>query len=206
MLNCLSAQFIFLTYGSSITKKSGTHLSPQIASICMALVQLFATFVTFILIDKRGRKFLLILSLAGCTLSHGIMISYLHLYNNGINTSQFHWIPIVCMSSLIFSASIGIVPLNFICMVESFPVKTRSFGMTVGSVFLNMFSFIITKSFPILEQSFGLEMCLMVFCGSCALGILFAIVFVEETKGKELNDVDKTELPRSESFVNSQSA
>lgn len=201
LLQCLSAHFTFLTYGSKIIEQSGTHLSSEVSSISMALVQMFATFVTFVLIDRKGRKFLLIISLVGCALGHGAMIAYLYLHNNGFDTSMFHWTPIICMSSIILAASIGIIPLTFICMAEMFPPKTRSFGLTFGTAVLNIILFLITKAFPVLMEAIGLQGCLMIFCVSCTFGTLFAILFVEETKGKDLNMINEAQLPRNESFV-----
>lgn len=116
LLNTLTAQSIFLTYGSAIIAKS-THLSSAGSSIFMAVVQLIAAFITFKLIDRKGRKFLLILSLVGCALSHGIMVSFLYFKSYGkcdhYTSSVFHSIPILCMAAVIFMSSIGIAPLTF---------------------------------------------------------------------------------------------
>lgn len=201
LLTSLSGQFIFLTYGSSTIENSGTDLSPEFSSICMALFQLFATFVAFILIDRKGRKMLLVMSMCGCATGHAIMVVYLYLYNSGIDTSMFHWTPIICMSSVVFSASIGITPLTLICMVEIFPTKTRSFGLTFGTVVMNIFAFFINKSYPILMKIIELQGCLIIFCVSCILGTIFALIFVEETKGKDLNQKVERLSSRRESFV-----
>lgn len=198
LLNILTGQFIFLSYGSDIIAKSGTSLPPGASSIFMALVQLFATFVCSITIDNRGRKFLLIVSLVGCSLSHAIMVTYIYLNSHGVHIALFHWTPILCMASVIFMASIGIVPLTFICMAESFPTKMRPFGMTFGNVVLNVFSFVVMKMYPILQQSIGLQTCLMLLCGSCVLGTIYVTVLVEETKGKDLNETtESTEMTSS---------
>lgn len=198
LLNILTAQFVFLSYGSEIMAKSGTNLPPGASSIFMALVQLCATMVTYVLIDKKGRKFLLIISLVGCSLSHSIMIAYIHLNNHGVHIAMFHWTPILCMASVIFMASIGIVPLTFICMAESFPSKMRPFGMTFGNVVLNIFTFIVMKTYPILQETFGLQACLMLFAVCCALGTIYVTIVVEETKGKELNETNEsTEMTSS---------
>lgn len=194
LLNVLTAQFIFLTYGSEIMSSSGTTLPTGASSIFMALVQLLATFGTYVLIDKTGRKFLLILSLIGCAVSHASMVAYLYFKShvNGHNTSLFHSIPILAMASVIFMASIGIIPLSFICMAESYSTKMRPFGMTFGNVVLNIITFIVIKMYPILQHSIGLPMCLMLFCACCALGAIYVKLFVEETKGKDLNIAKQT--------------
>lgn len=162
--------------------------------MCMALVQMLATFVAFILIDRKGRKILLVMSMIGCTFGHAVMFAYLYLYNRGVDTSMFHWTPIIGMSTVVFTTSIGIVPLTLICIIEIFPTKTRSFGLTFGTIVMNLFQFFINKSFPMLVQIIDLEGCLMVFCVSCALGTIFMLLCVEETMGKDLNMDDQGKL------------
>lgn len=193
MLNSLTAQSVFLTYGSTIMAKSGTRLPTSGSSIFMAVVQLIAAFITYKLIDRKGRKFLLILSLVGCAISHAIMVAYMQVNHyeaeSGFRTSMaFYSIPIFCMASVIFTSSIGILPLTFICMSESFPTRIRPLGMTFGSIVLNLFGFIVFKMYPWLEHAVGLQVCLMIFCAGCALGTVYVVAVVEETKGKELNE------------------
>lgn len=158
----------------------------------MAVVQLLATIVTYKLIDRKGRKFLLILSLVGCALSHSIMAAYMHLKSNGGEGFQtsllFQWTPILCMASVVFMSSIGMLPLTGICMTECFPSKIRPFGMTFGNIMLNMCAFLLFKMYPLVELALGLEACLVIFCCSCTLGTIYVAIFVEETKGKELNE------------------
>lgn len=221
MLNILTAQIVFLTYGSTIIEKTGTSLTSATASIFMGVVQLLATFATYKLIDSKGRKFLLILSLVGCALSHAILIAYMQLNSHadggfGFQKSViFQFTPVLCMGSVIFMSSIGIVPLTFIvtgrlcntcyiyftcynnhylfdhlfiCTAESFPNKIRPFGMTLGNIILNSFAFLLFKTYPSLEEKIGLQACLIIFLVSSTLGTIYVAIFVEETKGKELND------------------
>lgn len=189
LLNSLTGQFVFLTYSSYIIEKSGTHLPSEIASICMALVQLIATAVAYILIDRKGRKFLLIMSMFGCMLGHGIVAGYLHLHLTGFDTSMFHWTPIIFICVVIFMAAVGIGPLIFICIAELYPPKTRTAGLTFGSVSANLFIFLASKVFPILMEVFGLEKCLMICSIGCGVGSVLIFFLIQETKGKELNVV-----------------
>lgn len=161
----------------------------------MAVAQLIATFVAYILIDRKGRKFLMVVSMLGCTLGHGVMIAYLYLHNNGVDTSMFHWTPIICMSFVVFTSSIGIIPLLFICMAEIFPPKTRSIGLTFGNTVTNILYFASNKSYPILQEVIELQGCLIMFCISCAMGTIFALLCVKETNGKDLNTSDDVKLP-----------
>lgn len=186
LLNQLSAAYTFLTYGTNIIKQSGTNLPPKTASIALALVTVVGAFLTSQLVDRKGRKFLLVFSMIGCTLGHASMIVYLYLYQHGYDTSMFQWAPVASMSFILL-VSAGIIPLTFICLVEAFPVKVRSFGVTLGNIAINLFGFLTIKTFPILDEMIGLKSCLFIFFICCAFGSLYIIFCVDETKGKELN-------------------
>lgn len=194
-LNILCAQFVFLTYGLTISEKSEAHIPSEISSICVAVIQLLANIVTLVLVDRTGRRLLLTLSMLGCALSHAVMATYLYLDSSGIDFPMFHLIPLVGMTSLIFASAIGIVPLLVICVAETFPAKTRSFGMTLSTTVLNILSFMMNKIFPIAQQSIGLMSCLVIFCVACTFGVFYSIFILKETKGKELNLTVKLKQP-----------
>lgn len=193
LVNTLTAQYLLLAYGSIIIAKSGTSLPSGASSIFIAVVQLFATFVTYIAIDKMGRKFLLIISLAGCTVTHLIMAAHMYLRNSSEQKSLCDWIPIISMSIILFMSSMGIVP-TLTYLSEYFPTKVRPIGMTFGSIAANIFAFVLIKVYPIMEQTIGLQACFLIFCVSCALGTIYVAVFVEETKGIELNETIETTI------------
>lgn len=192
LLNVFTAHFVFVTYGSEIVNKFGSNLPSSASSIFMGVVQLLAVFVTYILIDRKGRRFLLTISTAGCSASHAIMVGYMYLKNQGVKMGMFHWTPVICMGSVIFMASIGILPLIFICMAESFPSKMRPFGMTFGNMSLNLCTFTLVKIYPLLQEALGLQTCLMLFSFCCALGTIYITLCVEETRGKELNETKES--------------
>lgn len=184
----MSASYIILTYGSEIIEKSGTQVSSEYSTISFACMQILGTFVSLTLVDKKGRKFLLICSLIGCSIGHAVTIAYLFMHHSDeIDVSAFHWLPIVCYAFIVFMAGIGIVPLTLICTVEFFDAKVRPIGLTFGNIANNIITFIVVKMYPILVEHIGLANCLLIFCVSCILGTAYVRFCVEETRGKEIN-------------------
>lgn len=170
-------------------KDSGSHVPEETASLIFGVVQMVGTTLTAFLIDRKGRKFLLALSMIGCGLGHTVMCSYLHLRDYEIDVEMFDWMPVACMSFVILSSAFGIAPLTFICLVEWFPAKLRSFGVSFGAFILNVFTFILAKIFPMLSKTITLKGCILFFSVSCIIGAIFMIVYIKETKGKDLNTV-----------------
>lgn len=213
---------IVLTYGSLFVSKSGTRVPMEIATIIFGIAQLFGALLTGQLIDRKGRKFLLIISMAGCTVGNAILSTYFYLHTNGFDVQSVHWLPVASMIIILISTSVGIGPLTLISLVESFPAKlryfeslfflykcldfaysnlelinnyyfphdhSRPFGVTFGAVMLNVMSFSVSKMFPILSEIIQLQGCMLIFSIVCALSLFYMILFVKETKGKDLNVV-----------------
>lgn len=194
-MSTLTAQYLLLAYGSIIIAKAGTSIQSGASSIFIAVVQLLATFVTYLAIDRMGRKFLLIISLVGCAVTHLVMVVHMNLRNPSNSRPLFDWIPIICTSIVLFMSSMAVVPI-LTYLSEYFPTKVRPIGMTFGSIAANAFSFILIKVYPLMELSIGLQTCFTIFCVSCAFGSVYVAVFVNETKGIELNETIKTiEIP-----------
>lgn len=197
--NVMTASFIFQTYGSNIIAESGTNLPSGWSSIAFAVFQLVGTYLSAVFIDTKGRRCLLIISMAGSMIGHVIMAAFVFMHFYGIDVSMLHWTPIICMSFIILISAIGIVPLTGICTVECFPIKLRSFGLTFANVLLNVVGFFVTKTYPIISETIGLSNCCIIFGVSCMLGTIFMVLYSDETKGKELNEIEGADNNKAES-------
>lgn len=189
-LTQIAATLIFLTYGTTIAANSGTTISKETATITVGISQMCGTTISSVFIDTKGRKFLLILSLAGCAVSLTGLAVHLYLRSYGFDLSFVHWVPLLCMTLNVLFASLGIIPLRLVCLIESMPIKVRSAGVTIGNFAVNLFSFLIVKVYPLLSVIIQPEGCFAIFGIFCALGIIYVILYVKETKGIDLNVVN----------------
>lgn len=124
-LTQLTGGFTFVTYCTLIFEKVGvSHMDPYIASITLAVVQIMGSFFTAQLSDHLGRKFLVLVSLFGSAI--GLFLFALYAYLGlSYDLSSYDWVPVVCLSFVIFVASAGVVPLAVVCTVENLPSKVR---------------------------------------------------------------------------------
>lgn len=186
--------FLFVTYASSIFEESGSHLSANASSITLAVVQMAGTLVATKFIETQGRKTLLVVSLAGCSIGTVTMAAFLYCESLAYDMAMFKWVPVASMAFVIFISSIGIIPLMAVCIVEVFPTNVRSVGLTIGMAWMNIFAFAITSVFPVLVEIIQLSGCMLILSGFCALGIPFVAICMDETRGKVIDLLNREKI------------
>lgn len=120
-----TAAYTIVTYAVTTLAKAGTTIDPYKSSIALAVAQCIGSLVSTYLADKLGRKILILMSLLGsaCGLLATAFYNYMLLI--GFNLSLFAWVPMVCLSFVLFISSCGIIPLAIVCCVEHLPRKVR---------------------------------------------------------------------------------
>lgn len=76
-------------------------------------------------------------------------------------------------------------------MGELFPPNLKMVATTIACSILLFLAFITTLVFPYLKELIGIANCFCLFGGFCAFGCIFVYLFVPETKGKSLEEVQK---------------
>ncbi|XP_076750808.1 facilitated trehalose transporter Tret1 [Xylocopa sonorina] len=186
----LSGINIVLFYMDSIFKSAKSSLASAVATIIVGVVQVIASGVTPIVVDRLGRKMLLIFSGIGEVLSLGALGLYLYLQDElHSDVSSFQFLPILSLIVFISTYCVGWGPLPWTVMGEMFAsnVKSKASGITVCICWL--FAFIMTKFASNLQAMLGNYM-LYWICGVfCFISVLFTVLVLPETKGKSLNEI-----------------
>lgn len=101
-------------------REAGSTLSPDTAAVIVGTVQLLANICAMILVDRAGRKILVTISLTGAAIG----LVGMGLYDVfKAQLDDYRWIPVVGLSSTIFMASVGMLPLTFVLLSEILPKK-----------------------------------------------------------------------------------
>lgn len=119
--------FVLLFYAATVFKQAGSNLSPNVSSIIIGIIQLCGAYVSTMLVDRAGRKFLICLSAFG--ISIGLLTFALHSYlstNSSLNLTLFSWVPLVSFSFVLFIANFGVLTLPFLVMSEVTPPNVRT--------------------------------------------------------------------------------
>ena len=200
------------TYSVSILSTSRL-LSPKIASLLPTCAQFLTASICSFVVDKTGRKILLILSSTGVAFSHTINSvyffgiyhlwpycynqsnsSYLILSQSGVNSGVFcdyiTLLPVIAL--IIFKGSFGFGwgAIPWIIMAESLPIKIRSIGASV-SVFISLFfSGTQVLMFPYFLTLLGPYFVYLTFVILNILSGVYVLVFIPETKNKCLEEIE----------------
>ena len=176
-------------YTTSIFKTAGFAHSGNLPSIVVAGVQVVATFVASLLLDRLGRRLLLIIAGLLMAISCVTLGLYYYLTESG-TTSNLGWLSLTSMAVYIAAFSIGWGPVPWIVMSEILPVRVKGLGSGLSLVINWLMAFVVTKEFSTLETFLNAYGAFWLFGGACFVGVLFVVFVVPETKGQSLQQIE----------------
>lgn len=178
-----------LFYASSIFESAGISAG-SLASLALAVLQVVMTGVSAILMDKAGRRLLLMVSSGGmCVSCFLVGLSY-YLQAHGSTTIQV-FVGVMALVSLLvyiicFSLGLGAIP--WIIMSEVFPSNVKGMAGSLATLVNWFASWVVTVSFnTMLDWSAAGSF--VIFAGVCAITLVFVALRVPETKGKTLEEI-----------------
>jgi SP family arabinose:H+ symporter-like MFS transporter len=152
---------------------------------------LIFTFVAISLIDRIGRKPLLIGGVTGMMISlTSISIAF---YFKKYEGYLILFLILTYIAS--FSASLG--PVTWVLVSEIFPNKLRSKAMSVSIVSLWVANFLLILVFPLILNRLGGAAAFLLFDIMCMILLLFTIFRVPETRGKSLEELERLLLRKN---------
>jgi MFS transporter, SP family, arabinose:H+ symporter len=178
-------------YAPVIFKSLGNGIdSSLIQTAIIGGVNLLFTIVAIWLIDKWGRKPLLISGVLGMTISlTAVTIAY---FMNKLEGYLIFFFILTYIAS--FAASLG--PATWVVVSEIFPNRMRSKAMSVAVVALWAVNFLVTLLFPVVLNRLGGGVAFLIFDVMCFFLLLFVIFKLPETKGKSLEELEKILLKK----------
>ena len=148
-------------------------------------INLIFTLLAMTLIDRFGRKLLIIFGTTGMMMMlTGLSVLYFINQTSGILVLIF-----ILGYCAFFSASLG--PTVWVMVAELFPNRLRSKGMSVAVIALWIACTIVTIAFPIMLEKLSGGITFMIFALICLANLLYVLKYVPETKGRTLEQLEK---------------
>ncbi|KAG4077387.1 hypothetical protein HA402_009788 [Bradysia odoriphaga] len=189
LLNQVTGTTCMLTYSATIFSKSGLAFEPNASAMTVGDIKVLSSFFVIILIERAGRRFLLITSCDGLAVSQIVLGVYMMMHNSGYAVEAYNWIPIVAFSAAIFASALGIQGLPVSVAAELMPEKLKEFGATATVTLITSSSFVVLKIFPILGNVIGYHGVMYMFAAFGLFGAAFLIKFLPETKGRSYEEI-----------------
>ena len=147
-----------------------------------------------LLIDKLGRKPLLVIGSVGMSITLALLVfafSQGSLDEAGILSlsDKLGILALVAANLYVVFFNFSWGPVMWVMLGEMFPNQLRGSGLAVSGLSQWISNFLITLTFPILLSSLGLSFAYSIYTLGAVLSIFFVIKYVQETKGKELEQM-----------------
>ena len=182
--NQMSGINAIIYYAPRIFEMTGLGTNAALlSSTGVGLVNLLSTFLGLYLIDKAGRRVLMIVGSMGLILTLGLVASAFFTESFGILVPIYLFVYIA-----FFAFSQGAVIWVFIS--EIFPNRVRASGQALGSFTHWLMAALVAFAFPIVTEALGGGLTFAIFCGMMVLQLLFAWKMMPETKGKSLEELE----------------
>jgi MFS transporter, SP family, arabinose:H+ symporter len=177
--NQLSGINAVLYFAPRIFEMTGLQSrSAMLQSVGIGLTNLVFTFVGLWLIDRLGRRTLLIIGSFGYILSLG-------LCSWAFYAQHFTIVPL-CIFAFIAAHAVGQGAVIWVFISEIFPNRNRAAGQALGSSTHWIFAALLTLFFPIMTERVAQGTIFAFFCFMMCLQLFWVLFVVHETKGVPL--------------------
>ena len=143
-------------------------------------VNLLFTLIAMLLVDKVGRKPLMLFGAGGLGVLYIIVVRLL-----AAGSASVSWYLLAAIGVY----ALSLAPVTWVLISEIFPNKVRGAATSIAVLSLWAAYFILVFTFPILFEHLK-DSTFYIYSGICCLGLIFVALTVKETKGKTLEELE----------------
>lgn len=167
-------------FSNDIFKIGADPLSnqPMVYTIIMSAIQIVITFIASLVVERSGRRLLLLIGFSFVTIILGAFAVVGTLTANSPALKWFIWVYMIG-----FGLSVG--PLPWVYMADILP----DVGLGVAALANWLAVFVIGMAFPPIASAFGTAQAFFIFTGLTLLGTIFIFIWCKETKGKSQSEI-----------------
>lgn len=200
MLLSIFQQFVGINvifyYSSALWQSVGfTEQNALFVTMLTGLTNIVTTLLAMSLVDRLGRKPLLLIGSAGMLLTLGLMAycfatATLDASGSPILSKGMGRLALVSANLYVFFFGCSWGPVVWVLLGEMFNNKIRAAALSLGAGIQWVANFLVSTSFPAMSQRLGLGISYAVYAGFAALSFVFVLRMVNETKGKTLEAME----------------
>jgi len=173
-------------YGPQLFTAAGSNEDQAfLSTVVLGVTNVVGTLGAIALVDNLGRRTLLIW---GGLLQALSLTAVGTLYR--MNASPYLLLVFVVLFLIGFTVSTGAV--GWVVISEIFPTKVRGQAMGVAVLALWAADYVVSQTFPMLKEHIGSSNTFFCYAVCCFLGLAFTVFMVPETKGRTLEEIEKS--------------
>lgn len=184
---------IIFNYAQEIFVSAGYSINDLFMNIVITgSINLVFTLVAMGTVDKIGRKKLMLFGSAGLAIIYSLLGYFYYT-----NVTGLPLLLLVLLAIAIYAMSLA--PITWVILSEIFPNRIRGVAMSVATFALWIASALLVQTFPIFNEYLGTSGTFWIYGIICALGFLFVLKKLPETKNKSLEEIEKLMVSDKES-------
>lgn len=177
---------VIFNYAQEVFSAAGYSLSAILFNIVITgVVMCLFTFIAIGTVERLGRRRLMLLGCAG--------LATLYLILGGLYfTHQQGWPLLVLVVLAIGCYAMTLAQITWVILSEIFPNEARGACVAICTTALWAACFVLTYSFPLLNAAVGTAFTFWLYAAICAAGFVFVLRRVPETKGRTLEEIERS--------------
>lgn len=181
-----------LAYSSTTLPETNKFIGPNEIIVVFGIILTASNYIATPLVDKWGRKPLLVFSGACCGLTTGISAIFYYFHQKTeVDMSSWVWVPYVCICFFGLGHSVGVGVIPHTLLSELFPQNIKRYAASIASIVFALASFVINKLYATIATNIGHYAIFTFFSFNGLLCILFSYFVVFETKGKSFVEIQR---------------
>jgi MFS family permease len=176
---------VIFNYAKDIFESAGYDISFVLKNIAWTgSVNMAFTFVALGVVDRGGRRPLMLFGAAGLAVIYTALALCYHAHVQGFPMLLLVLAAIACYS-------MSLAPVVWVVISEIFPNRIRGAAMAISVAALWLACFLLTYSFPALKAKFGPAGTFALYAAICVVGFIFIAFALPETKNKTLEQIER---------------
>jgi SP family arabinose:H+ symporter-like MFS transporter len=173
------------SYLPEIFRSAGTATSDAFFhSVLVSLINLLFTLFALWLVDRAGRKTLILAGTAVQFVSLALVAWFYHIHGSGLMILIF-------VMSFVAGHAFGNGVACWVIISEIYPTKVRGRGMSIATTALWLVGYLGNQLFPIMQEHLGADGTFWCFSAGALLTIVLVGYMIPETKGRSLEEITK---------------
>lgn len=177
---------VIFNYAEEIFSSAGYSVKDMLFNIVITgTVNLLFTLLAMRMVDSWGRRNLMLLGSVGLAVIYFLLGTCYYFELKGLAI-------LILVMVAIATYAMTLAPMIWVVLSEIFPNSIRGAAMAIATTALWIACFVLTYTFPILNKMLSASGTFWLYSFICLSGFLFILKKLPETKGKSLEEIEKS--------------